>query len=303
MSEHDLEKILKKVEKRVSYLSVEDRIEVIAGVKQLLERLSREKSLSVKQVFRQFNSIEEMINIVLQDLSMPLLKNSFWQRPLFWILTFITIILSLVLYLVLTIKSFFPLININDTEATLELFGKHIVLEKDDRDFFDQLTDKKFMHWKSNAVLTKGVFDFPPGENLSLVIKFPQGKLALRPGPDSELKYECYASKNLGSLFSKVQDKLIMQFAQEHVACMLYLPVKKTLTINMQEGVLNIKNLQQSMDVTLTSGVIVWKVDRKRDFYLQKLEATVVRGDTHSYSNHGIWSVKLVVKDGVVILR
>ena len=106
----------------------------------------------------------------------------------------------------------------------------------------------------------------------------------------------------VGDLFQQSDNSFVMNL-ENKAFCLLFVPSQLTLKVEVGQGIVNIKNIQQNFLVRVKSGVVSWKQSDPQNFYLQKISAPVVSGQMQQFSKNGQWTVKIVVDEGEVHLR
>lgn len=295
---------LLKVEKRIGYLSVEDRLEVLSGVKNFLTQHQSDHDLDMKVVLRQFQDVDSLINIELAKRSMPSLKAKSGRGWKIFLLAMLSLFIISILVIVFTIKSFLPLVNVNDIDGTLELFGSRLVLEKADGDYFTKINDHEFIQWRKGAKLAKGTFDFGgSAKDYKFNIKLRNGELAIRTHDEASLSYTCYTQEQLQEIFTQKDSTFIMNIDAKKSHCLVFVPHSMNLKIEVGEGNVNLKNMKQDFSVHLGKGVVSWKQANRQDFHLKTHSARILSGEGSDFSDNGKWSTEIVVDDGEIRYR
>lgn len=295
---------LLKVEKRIGYLSVEDRLEILSGVKNFLTQHQIEKELDMKVILRQFQDIDSLINIELAKRSMAPLKKKSGKGWKIFLISIFSFFLIAVLAIVFTIKSFLPLVNVNDIDGTLELFGSRLVLEKADSDYFTKINDREFIQWRKGAKLAKGTFDFGGNsKDYKFNIKLRNGELAVRTHEQASLSYTCYTQEQLQKIFTKAGETFIMNIDAKKSHCLVFVPHSMNLKIEVGQGNINLKNMKQDFSIHLGKGIVSWKQKNRSDFHLKSHFAKNISGSDDGFSKNGKWTTEIIVDDGEIRYR
>jgi hypothetical protein len=296
-----LNNYLHKVENLLGYLVVEDRQKIVAEVKHFLLSEVEQQQLSLEQILKRYKDRVVVINLALAKHGMPLLEQESKKWWKIILMAFISLVLIAILSISLVVKSYLPLVNVNDIDGTLELFGRHLILEKDDVDFFQKINDKSFMQWKTKSQITKGTFDF---KNMQwpLWIQLQAGELAIRSTDKSEMRYTCYTAQMVQQVFTQQQNHFVMNLSKK-AYCLLFVPVGLELKLSVKDGIINLKNMQQNFSIEMERGIVAWKQDDPTGFFLQELTASDVVGSREMFSKHGQWMAKINIGQGEVRLR
>lgn len=298
-----LNRYLNRSEKKLGHIDVQARLDVMAAVKEellSLQQLHADQSLT--DHIKRAEKGDELLNRELAKRGLPLVRSKKWWK--IFLLSMLLIILGTILAIILAVKSFFPLVNVNDVDGTLELFGSHIVLEKDDADYFTKINDREFIQWKKTAKLASGTFDFgrDPLDH-SLLITVKQGELAVRSHDSSEVRYTCYTEDQLQKIFSQQGKQYVMNLDAKKSHCLLFVPHLLPLGIRVERGNVNIKNMAQGFDVKVKEGIVYWRQKDRENFNLAKVDAPDIEGDRSGFSPRGQWMVNIWVDKGEVRLR
>ncbi len=299
-----LDDYLGRVEKLLSHISVEDRIKILGEVKALILKYHNENNLAIPVVLRQFSDVISLVNVELAKVGRSPIKE---KKVRWWkiiLLAFFSFFIIGIITIVFAVKSFLPLVNVNDIDGTLELFGSRFVLEKDDNDYFQKINDEKFIQWKKGAKLAKGTFDFGGKvKEHSLSIKLRKGELAIRTHDKDSIRYTCYTQKQLQEIFTKKRNTFMMNLDATQSHCLVFVPYFMKLKIEMGEGNINLKSLQQDFGIHLGKGILSWKQHDHHDYYVHPLFSKNMSGEDDKFSKNGKWKASILIDDGEIRLR
>ena len=307
ISNDKIEKYLKKVEGYIYFHDTSVKYEIIHSIKEMVLKYHAEHGDDFDKTLTRFDDIYSLLNVELNKRALPLLERKKKSNFLKYILmAFITFLIIGTISIILLIKSFTPLVNVDDIDGTLELFGGRFVLEKDVDDFFTKINDTKFKQWKTskNTQLLKGSFDFSSDAiKKNLLVDINEGELAVRTHPKTSIKYNCHSESNLKNVFSSTSKGFQMNLQEGRSYCLLYVPKKMNLTILMNRGNINIAEMDQDLDVFIKDGTLSWKQSDRSDYFIESIEGDLVKGDKSNFSTTGIYKAKIKVSNGEIRFR
>lgn len=284
-------------------MSSTNKAVIVSSIIEELLQIKNSELLSMEQVLLRYNDKLSLVNVHLARKGMrPVSRKPFGILKIIF-LFFIALILSMILGIILVIKSFTPLINVDDIDGTLEIFGGRIFLNKDDASFFTKINDRDYNEWKKTARSMKGSFELTNLSSIPLSIQLDKGELALRTHEKDQLSYSCLVEQGQGQLFDQTKSGIIMNLVAGKAYCLLYIPQNQQFDVSIRQGHLNLTDLRQHFSVTIEDGILSWAQTHKKDFVAKLVEGSVTKGQLSDFSSSGPYSFNIKVSKGEIRFR
>lgn len=275
-----LEYFLRDIESLLSHLTVSKKMDVLTQVRQHILDFRAEKNLTMSEALKYFTDKVGLINFFLMKNGLTqITKKKRFGKLKFFLLVFLGITAAGTIALVIMIKSFLPIFDLNEETDTLTLFGKKIAFMVERSSYVSQLkriNRNSFPYEIEGDLSVKGVSKVNvTGDRVEMHIR--SGK--------SKLVYKCYASSAVGDPVVITGDVLNLNIAGKS-KCTIDVPRDVPFQGVFKKGKIYLENMGQSFNVVLNKGPVSWKEDEKSLFNLKvKIVRGVVSGDINRVQN------------------
>jgi hypothetical protein len=305
-----LEKYLEKLEEETSSLSISLRMEILHRVKNEIEKTSKEGDLPLERVLQSMGPPRSIANRILQEKNFPPLRGSAKPKWRMFFAACLGIFGLGTLALVLLIKSFFPLIEVDEETGAMRLLGGKI-----------NLSDSQFHHsqfvsgstFRSESIIMNS-FSFSESQRLlpdihTISIRAPLGQFHISTHATRSIEYRCEIegsdadkSKNV---FENHDNEALLNLEQlSKASCQIKVPNGVPLKSELGSGILIFQNLEQDLHAELDQGVIHF---HQKSPNLYEFSNSVTHGTIQelkpSQAKGGVHQITLRVQNGSVLIQ
>jgi hypothetical protein len=294
----EIEEYLKDLENYLNHLAIRDRNSIIEAIRsEILKALSMGQN-ELDTVIRSLGSELDLLNRHLIQAGLPLAipykKKNFFK---IFVLSMMTLIISGIVVVLILVKSITPLWKFDEEAMTLTLLGGKIKLDQTDDTFFNSTRLKKSEVQGSNIDMSG---EIPMAQFQRIRIIGQNVDLAFRSNPDLSIIYQCKASEAPDKFVEEDQEGLNFKLVGS-TQCLFQIPENLKLLVNFKNGFVNLRELNNDLDVTGTNGNITFDQKNKSLYSLDsQTQQGVIEGDTDGFVKKGRFQAVLYLQSGVI---
>ena len=208
-----------------------------------------------------------------------------WRKWVLWVL--LAAFLALVVGAILLVRSFSPIVEVDEEAKKVTLLGGRIVVDTEKADVKIGGKSVPITHFSAqrgaSGVKVKG---FAPAENLRKIrIRAKSGRFSFRPSKESappRVSYACDLREGAteARFRDAVQpegDTLVMDLDEETGTgnCAFLLPPKAGIDIEVESGIVELAFLRQDVRARVGNGVVLFAAEKPEHY---SVKARVTRG-------------------------
>jgi hypothetical protein len=293
-NELDKEIYLRDVEKLLRNYPVTDKGQIIVEIGEYLENEANQSGLDISRICQKYKDKIVLINLFLAKKNLILLKPK-GNTGRNVLLGFLTLIIIGVISILLLVKSFLPIFKIDDVTGNITLFGGEVTLNKmDQKGFFKDI--------KSDLKI-KLEGDIPLGDFEKLNIISGNSLLNIEGNEVDKIQYTCNTDKANPDMVAI--DKKILSFKlSTNMKCNIKLPKNLIFNIQIENGLVNLKNIEQNFSLNVENGLVKWGPQNFAKYQLNSevKAGAVTHNDVQLGGTSAPYSANILINAGSLIL-
>lgn len=283
-----LENYLIRLERTMKSVSVSERAEIVTEIKShVLDSLEKNPGTTLEEVLRNLGEPETVANKYLLERGLktqPAPRHPVLKWLVIGFLGTVGIMAASVIFLVM---HFSPLIEVNEKENKVRLFGGTLKIDGD----FNAMNDNgnfqiRFSDGEGEIAASKsaGVQTVEKGKKIK--VKFLNGKIDAKTSTDNVLKWKC---KTLGdshpAKIATISEGYALDFGSKGaVKCELAVPKEAILAVEGTNGKLAVDRPAFGIDANFTNGKVSINPDHALDY---QFNMKVVNGTSDTFTSSG----------------
>jgi hypothetical protein len=294
----ELDEYLKDLELFLDHLTIDQRNSVIDSIRQEVNRALSGGAQGLQLVLDSLGNEFDLVNRHLVQAGLPKATNVKKRNILkVVILSLSTITIVGIITVFLLVKSILPLWDFNEEEMSLTLLGGKYRLDQTDDTFFSTTRLKKSGVHLSKIEISGEI----PIQNVNrLRIVGQKVDLAFRSHDSASLVYQCKTTETPKKLINQTTEGIDLKLVGSS-QCLFQFPPTLPVVGVFKNGFVNLKDLQNDLDLSLVNGNINWK---QADKSIYSLKAKVVNGeidgDTDVFPDESTYKAQMAIQNGVL---
>lgn len=315
-----LENYLKQIERHLQQISVTDRSDILLELNSHIQESLSHQSLD--QVLKALGDPQLVANRYLLAKGVKPIppKRHKWLKAL--TLTTVAVLSLAIIAVVLVIKSFTPLISVNEKTGRVVILGGMIDIDEsagkvslgkglidiqdDDGDFIKNFE----VNFKSSSQKIEGLR--PVNKDQEVLIDASNTKMAFQPSKDENLYYRCkgvggdpqFNTKDFIYEDKAKDNKLVFHFKGSPLAnnkCVFEVPRDIPLNVDIDNGKIRFQELAQQLHVKMNNGKIEFISHPSAKYQIQaKVNNGVVYGEENLSQDPSGYPIDIQVNNGVI---
>lgn len=280
--EPKLEAYLAALDRALSAIPVSDRAEIVTEIKShILETLARDSTATLESTLASMGEAETVANRYLLERGLKPAKPPKHPIVKWLVIGFLGTITAFLLFIVVMIWKFSPLISIDEKSERVTLLGGMIDINGKEGKV---QVGSTFMHSESRTF--EGHKDIDPKNIRQIEILFANGGAEVSTSPTNRLTWKCKIDNNAQPDASFVSEKdatLSLRLDQTHRSrCEVSVPAGVAIRVQGQNGRIVIERIQSNVDAKLNNGKLRIEPDLSRAY---KYEIQTRRGMTDAFTS------------------
>ncbi len=304
-----LESYLHSLDKALGQIPISQRAEIVTEIKShILAAQESDPSATIDQILASLGQPEIVANRFLLEKGLKPIPPSRSPVMKWLVIGFLGTVGIFTLFVTVLIFKFSPLIEVNEKNGRVKIFGGTI----DINDF----EERDFAYWngkkgkfklkvdassRSNSI--EGAREIDPKAIDKIFIPFSNGKFEITYNSQKKFSWDCRSSEGADSFSMATEQNRVLTLnlkKTKGIKCELSLPEGVAVSISGVNGDLEIENPHGPMDIQLANGRVVIAPDDKKAY---NYDLKVLNGKTDSFDSTNAANaikIRVEIKNGYV---